>query len=266
MSVAARSIWNGTISLGTIAVPIKVHSATENKTVHFNQVHEPDGARIEYRRIDPATGDEVPYKEITKGYEVSEGEYVVLEKAEVDAASGERSRLLDIEEFVDAHEIDPIFFEKTYYLGVRDAEDAYRLLHDALAQTGRAGIARWVFHNREYLVAIRALGEGLAMHTMRFHDELVDPSDVDVATPSRKPSDKEIEMASALVETLHADFDPEDQLVDTYRERLLDYLGKKREGKAPKPEKPKPRETSDDLMAALQASLEAGKKPKKKKS
>ena len=260
--VAARSIWNGTISLGTIAVPIKVHSATENKTVHFNQVHEPDGARIEYKRIDPATGDEVPYKEITKGYEISEGEYVVLEKDEVDAASGDRSRLLDIEEFVDAHEIDPIFFEKTYYLGVRDAEDAYRLLHEALDRTGRAGIARWVFHNREYLVAIRALGEGLAMHTMRFHDELVEPKDVEVAEPSRKPSDKEIEMASALVDTLHADFEPEEQLVDTYRAGLLDYLDKKREGKAPKPKKAKPREASDDLMAALQASLDAGKKKK----
>jgi DNA end-binding protein Ku len=222
-------------------------------------VHEPDGARIEYRRIDPVTGDEVPYKEITKGYEISEGEYVVLEKEEIDAASGDRSRLLDIEEFVDAHEIDPIFFEKTYYLGVRDAEDAYRLLHEALDRTGRAGIARWVFHNREYLVAIRALGEGLAMHTMRFHDELVDASELEISAPSRKPTDREIEMAGTLVETLQADFDPK-MLTDEHRKTILDYLDAKRRGEAPEPEPYEPAERTDDLLAALQASIDKGGK------
>jgi DNA end-binding protein Ku len=257
--VAARSIWNGTISLGTIAVPIKVHSATESKGVRFNEVHEPDGARIEHKRISPTAGEEVPYDEIVKGYEIAPDEYVVLEKEEVAAAAGARSRLLEVEEFVDADAIDPVFFDRTYYLGVRDAPDAYRLLHAALEQTGRAGIARWVFHNREYFVAIRAHDGALAMHTMRFHDELVDPGTLDIAEPSRKPSDKEIEMAQALTETLREDFDPK-MLTDTYREQVLEYLEAKRQGKAPKPKKAKPPEASDDLMAALQASLDAGGK------
>ena len=257
--VASRSIWNGTITLGTIAVPIKVHSATESRTVHFREVHEPDGARIEHKRISAKTGKEVDYDEIVRGYEVKDGEYVTLEKEEIDAAAGDRSRLLDVEEFVDAAAIDPVFFNRTYYLGARDAEDAYRLLHAALEESGRAGLARWVFHNREYLVAIRSIGKALAMHTMRFHDELVDPDELDIDAPKRKPTDKEIEMAGALVDTLRMDFDPK-ALTDTYRETVLDYLDKKRKGKAPKPKPAKPREPSDDLMAALQASLDAGGK------
>jgi DNA end-binding protein Ku len=252
--MAPRSIWNGTISLGTIAVPVKVHSATERKSVRFHQVHEPDGARIENKRMG-IDGEEVPYDEIVKGYETSSGEYVVLEKEEIDAAAGQRSRLLDIEEFVDASEIDPVFFDRTYYLGARDADDAYRLLHDALDRTGKAAIARWVFHNREYLVAIRSIGPVLALHTMRFHDELVDPSTLDISAPQRKPTDREIKMASALIDTLHEDFDPT-MLTDTYRDHLLEYLEKKRDGKAPKPKAPKKAEPSDDLLAALQASLE----------
>jgi DNA end-binding protein Ku len=253
--MAPRSIWNGTITLGTIAVPIRVHSATESRTVRFHEVHEPDGARIEHRRISAKTGREVPYDKIVKGYELSSGEYVVLDKEEIDAAAGERSRLLDVEELVDAAEIDPVFFDRTYYLGAREAGDAYRLLHAVLRRTGRAGLARWVFHNREYLVAIRSLDGVLAMHTMRFHDELVDPGDVEVGTPRRKPTDREIEMAGTLVDTLHTDFDPR-LLTDEYRDTVLGYLEAKRRGEAPEPEPYEPPEPSDDLLAALQASLE----------
>jgi DNA end-binding protein Ku len=256
--VAARSIWNGTISVGTIAVPVKVHSATESKTVHFHEVHQPDAARIEHKRICAKEGKEVPYDEVVKGYEVSSGEYVILEKEEIEAAAGERSRLLDIDEFVDVAAIDPVYFDRTYYLGARDDGDAYRLLHAALDTTGRAGIARWVFHNREYLVAIRSIGKALAMHTMRFHDELVDPGDLDIASPSRKPSDKEVEMASTLVDTLQVDFDPK-LLTDTYRKTVLDYLDAKRKGKAPEPKPAEPAAPPDDLLAALEASLKKGK-------
>jgi DNA end-binding protein Ku len=256
--VASRSIWNGTITLGTIAVPIKVHSATESKTVHFHEVHEPDGAPIEHRRVSAKTGREVDNDNIVKGYEVKPGEYVVLEKEEIDAAAGERSRLLDVDEFVDAAAIDPVYFDKTYYLGSRDADDAYRLLHAALEKTGRAALARWVFHNREYLVAIRSLGGALAMHTMRFHDELVGADDVEVSAPSRTPSDKEVKMAATLVDTLATDFDPK-ALTDTHRKAVLDYLEAKRRGEAPEPKPAEPAEPTDDLMAALEASLKKGK-------
>ena len=181
----------------------------------------------------------------------------MLEKDEIKAAAGSESRLIDVEQFVCADDIEPVLYDKTYYLGTQDdGKDAYRLLHDALEKAGRAGIGRWVFHNREYLVAIRSIGPVLAMHTMRFHDELVDPKELDIPSPQRKPTEREIKMAGTLIDTLHTDFDPE-MLTDSYRDHVLDYLDKKRKGKAPKPKKAKPPEASDDLLAALEASLKA---------
>jgi DNA end-binding protein Ku len=253
--VALRSIWNGTIAFAGVFVPIKVHSATEDKTVHFHEVHQDDGARIEHKRICPKEDKEVPYKEVVKGYEVSDGKYVVLEKEELDAAAGEQSRLIEIEEFVCAADIDPVFFDKTYYLGSQDkGKDAYRLLHDALDKAGRAGIGRWIFHNREYLVALRAIGDVLALNTMRFHDELVPVKDLEISTPSRKPSQQELTMAGKLVESLQDDFKPE-KYEDTYRERLLEYIEAKAKGKLEKLPQPSEAPESGDLMAALEASL-----------
>jgi DNA end-binding protein Ku len=262
---APKSIWNGTIAFGGVFVPVKVHSATEDKTVHFHEVHVDDGARIEHKRICSKEGKEVPYKEVVGGYETSNGRYVVLEKDEIKAAAGPASRLIDVEEFVCAGDIDPVMFDKTYYLGAQDeGKDAYRLLHDALEKSGRAGIGRWVFHNREYLVAFRPLDEGdadgvLAMHTMRFHDELVAAKDLDLPSPSRKPKKNELDMAGKLVESLADEFDP-DKFEDTYRERLLEYIEAKAKGKVQS--LPKRSEASDDggdLMAALEASV-SGKK------
>src|SRR5215213_439621 len=222
--MALRSIWNGTIAFAGVFIPVKVHSATEDRTVHFHEVHQDDGARIEHRRICPKEDKEVPYKEIVKGYEVSEGRFVVLEKEELDAAAGSQGRLIEVEEFVCQGDIDPVLFDKTYYLGSQDkGKDAYRLLHDALDKTDRAGIGRWVFHNREYLVAVRALDGVLAMQTMRFHDELVPAKELEIAMPSRKPADQELTMAGKLVESLQAEWKPDD-FEDTYRERLLEYI------------------------------------------
>src|SRR4051794_13421922 len=229
--MALRSIWNGTIAFAGVFVPVKVHSATEDRTVHFYEVHVDDGARIEHKRICPKEDKEVPYKEIVKGYELSNGKYVVLEKEELDAAAGNASRLIEVEEFVCADDIDPVTYDKTYYLGSQDkGKDAYRLLHDALEKADRVGIGRWVFHNREYLVALRPMGDALAMHTMRFYDELVPVKDLEIASPSRKPSDKELSMAGKLVESLEAAFKP-DAFEDTYRERLLEYIEAKSKGK-----------------------------------
>src|SRR3954447_22968845 len=193
--MALRSIWNGTIAFAGVFVPVKVHSATEDKTVHFYEVHQDDGARIEHKRICPKEDKEIHYKEIVKGYEVSEGKFVVLEKDELDAAAGAQSRLIEVEEFVCQADVDPVMFDKTYYLGSQDkGKDAYRLLHDALEKTDRAGIGRWVFHNREYLVAVRTLDGALAMHTMRFHDELVPAKDLDIPEPPKNPSTQELGM------------------------------------------------------------------------
>jgi DNA end-binding protein Ku len=255
----ARSIWNGTITFGLIAVPIKVHSATEDKTIHFHQVHAEDGARIKQKRLCSKEGEEVPYKEVAKGYEIRDGEYVMLSKEEIDAAAGERSRQIALDEFVCAEEIDPVFYDHTYYLGAgKDGEDAYRLLHEALGRSSRAGIGRWVFHNREYMVAVRPLDGALALHTMRYADELVDPGDLDVPEPSRKPGKREIDMAGQLVESLHKKFKA-DAFEDRYRDAVLELIKRKAKGEEISLERPEEPEQTDDLMAALEASLGGGK-------
>src|SRR3954453_17935671 len=200
----ARSIWNGTIAFGLMTVPVKLHTATESKTVHFHEVHLDDGARIEHRTFCSKEDKEDPRDEIVKGYESEANKYVVVEKEEIDAAGGSRSRIIDVEHFVDAGEIDPVFYDKTYYVGAQDdGDDAYRLLHDALEQTGRAAIGRFTFHNREYLAAIRAYDSVLALHTMRFADELVDAGDLDADVPSRKADAKQVKMAQQLIASLH---------------------------------------------------------------
>src|SRR4051795_12511683 len=207
--MAARSIWNGTITFGMVNVPVKLYTATESKSVHFHQVHARDGSPVENRRICSKEDKEVPYKQVVKGYEVSENRYVVLEPDEVKAAVGDRGKVVHLKEFVDVATIDPIFYEKTYYVGSGDEKDAYRLLHEALKKSGRAGIGRFTFHDREYLVAVRALGDVIALHTLRFHDELVDPGDLDIERPGKAPSKAEVDMASKLVKSNESSFDPE---------------------------------------------------------
>jgi len=152
-----RSIWNGTIAFGAVAVPIKLYSAVEAKTVHFHEVHLADGARIEHRTFCSKEGKEVPRDEVVKGFEVRSGRYVVVDKEEIAAAGGSRSRIVDVDRFVPLADIDPVFFDKSYFVGPQDdGIDAYKVLHAALEQTERAAIARFTFHNREYLAAIRA--------------------------------------------------------------------------------------------------------------
>lgn len=262
-----RSIWNGTITFGLTVVPIKVHSAVEDHGIHFHQVHAADGARIRQKRLCSKEDKEVPYKEVAKGYEVRSGEYVLLSQDEIKAAAGESSHLIEIEEFVRAPEIDPVHYDHTYHLGAgEDGQDAYRLLHDALARADRVGIGRWVFHNREYLVAIRSLDGALALHTMRFADELVDPGDLDVPEPSRAPGKREIDMAGQLVDSLHDEFDPT-AFQDSYRDRVHELIDAKARGEEPElPEAPEAEEETD-LEAALAASLgDAGKRGSRSKS
>jgi DNA end-binding protein Ku len=250
-----RSIWNGTIAFGLVAVPIKVYSATESKTVHFREVHAKDQGRIEHRRICPKDGKVVGKDEIVKGFQVSARKWVELSDEEMAAAAGTQTRRVEIEHFVPASEIDPVFYEKTYYLGAQDkGRDAYALLHAALEKADRAGVGQWVFHNRERTVIIRPVEDVLALHTMRFADEVVDPSDFDLDRVRRKPSEQEIKMASKLVEGLHADFDPS-QYEDTYREEVLKVVELKAAGKNIELPEPEETEAADDLLAQLEASL-----------
>jgi DNA end-binding protein Ku len=250
-----RSIWNGTLAFGLVTVPIKVHSATESKTVHFREVHAKDGSPIEHRRICPNEGKEVDYDEIVKGYELSNGKWVELTDDEIAVAAGSQTRRVDVDHFVPAADIDPEFYERTYYLGAQDkGRDAYALLHSALERSERAGVGRWVFHNRERAVVIRALGEVLAMHTMRFAADLADPGDFDLGRVNRKPSEQEIKMAASLVDGLHTDFDPGDY-EDEYRKAVLQVVEAKAQGRNIEPPTEEEPESGDDLMAALEASL-----------
>ena len=252
-----RSIWNGTIAFGLVAVPIKVYSATESKTVHFREVHAKDEGRIEHRRICPKDGKVVGKNEIVKGFQVSARKWVELSDEEMAAAAGAQTRRVEIEHFVPASEIDPVFYEKTYHLGAQDkGRDAYALLHAALEKADRAGVGQWVFHNRERTVIIRPVEDVLALHTMRFADEVVDPDEFDLPRVQKKPTAQEIKMATALVEGLHREFDPA-EYEDAYREQVLDLIKRKAAGKnieMPEPEEPEDR---GDLLAALEASLSA---------
>ncbi len=250
-----RSIWNGTIAFGVVAVPVKVFSATESQTVHFREVHAKDGSRIEHRRICPKDGKVVDKDEVVKGYQLSARKWVEVTDEEIAAAAGAKTRRLEIDHFVPASEIDAVSYEKTYYLGAQDkGRDAYAVLLAALEKADRAGVGRWVFHNRERTVVVRALDDVLALHTMRFADEVVEPSSFDLERVRRKPSEKEIKMASQLVDGLHTEFDPTDY-EDSYRQDVLKLIELKAAGKNIELPEPEERDTSDDLLAQLEASL-----------
>jgi DNA end-binding protein Ku len=228
----------------------------EDRPIHFHQVHATDGERLHQRRLCAKENREVPYEQVVMGYKRSGGEYVVLEKDEIAAAAGDRAHVIELEEFVITDQIDPVFYERTYHLGAQseDAREPYRLLHDALARSNRAGIGRWVFHNREYLVAVRVIEEVVALHTMRFAAALVDPAKLDVPKAKRAPTEREIDMAGRLVDSLHGPFTPGD-FSDGYRERVLALIDAKARGETLEIAPEAPREDAGDLAAALEASL-----------
>jgi DNA end-binding protein Ku len=255
MAGGARSLWNGTIVFGAVAVPVKLHTAIDGGGVRFHEVHLEDGSRIEHRRFCSKEDREVPRDEVVRGYELHEDEYVVVDKDEIDAAGGDRGRLIEVEHVVDAEQIDPIHYDRPYYLGAgKDGGAAYRLLHDALERSGRAAIGRFTFHNREYLAAIRAYGDVLVLHTLRFADELVGRDELDVPRAGRKPDTREVKMAAQLVESLHEDFDPS-TFRDEYRELVMQAIEAKAEGRELPREEELWSEDGDDLLAALQASV-----------
>jgi DNA end-binding protein Ku len=237
-----------------VNVPVKMYSATESKTVHFHEVHIKDGAKIEHRRICPKENKKIPFNQIVKGYEVGEDEYVVLEREEVKAAAGDRGKVIHLREFVCAQDIDPVFYEKTYYVGSRDDEDSFRLLHEALRKSERAGIGRFAFHDREYLVAVRAGEDVLVLHTLRFHDELVSADELEIEGAGQRPSQNEVKMAGQLIGTLSADFKPS-AFEDSYRDAVLDLIKRKSKGEEIDLVAQEEPDHGDDLAAALEASL-----------
>jgi DNA end-binding protein Ku len=269
-----RSIWSGAISFGLVNVPIKLYSAVNRKTVRFNQLNRDTGNRIQQKRVDPETGEEVTYDQIVKGYELTKDRYVVITPEELDALDPEKTRTIDIEDFVDLADIDPVYYDHPYYLVPdKGAAKAYGLLLGAMKESEKVAIARVVIRSKEQLVAIRPAGDILMMETMLFHDEVVPSDDIEELPDAQeiKASDRELKMAQQLIDSLSSAFEPE-RYHDEYREKVLEMIERKAAGEeiAVQPEAPQPARVPD-LMAALEASLAAvktgdgdGSEPKKK--
>lgn len=252
-----RPIWTGTIGFGLVSVPVKLVSATKSKDVRFNQLEEGTNSRIRYRRVSESSGEEVPTDRIVKGHEVAPGQYVVLSDEEISSLAPKASRTIEIEDFVNLDDIDPLYFEQPYYLAPDPkAVKPYKLLVEAMTELRKVAIGRVIMRSKESLVAIRPLEGVLCMETMRFADEVLSvddliPEDVEVG----EPSTREVDMAKQLVQSLEAVFDPE-KYHDTYREELVALIDRKAAGEEIVAE---PRVEDDgkvlDLMAALEASL-----------
>jgi DNA end-binding protein Ku len=254
----ARSIWSGAISFGLVNVPVKLYTAVSRKTVHFHQLHDADGSRIQQKRFCAADGEEVAYENIVKGYEVSPGRYVVVDPAELESLDPKKTRLIEIEQFVDQSEIDPILYDQPYYLAPgTGAAKAYRLMLDAMREEAKVAIARVVLRQKEHLVALRATEDVLIMATLVFADEVVAPSTLDDLDGEVEVSERELKVARQLIEMLSGPFDAS-QYHDDYRDAVLALIERKVAGEeiAVAPQAPMPA-AAPDLMAALQASVEA---------
>ena len=268
----ARAIWSGSISFGLLNVPVKLYSAVARRGISLREIRESDGARIRHRRVAEGTDEEVPYEKIQKAFEITSGNYVPITKDEMAALAPEKTRAIEVKDFVDLDEIDPIYFDSPYYLGPADgAEKAYSLLASAMKRSGKVAIARFVFRNKEHLAALRADNGLLTLTTMRFADEVVPPDELDDVLPAEQPkvAKKEVEMAEQLIDSLTSDFDPS-AYRDEYREELMSLIERKAEGKEiVAPEAPEREATkAPDLMAALEESIAAvkgksGGKPRK---
>jgi DNA end-binding protein Ku len=253
--MAPRSIWNGTVAFGELTIPVKLFSAVEDHAVHFHEVRLSDGCRIVHRRVGAESGKEVPSGRIAKAYETSRGHQVVLEDDEIAAARGSRPKAIEIEHFVEATQIDPVYYDHPYILGAQaGGERAYRVLLAALQRSGKVGIGRFVMRTREQLVALGPRGKALELYTMRFADEVVERSNLDVAPLRRAPSKREVEMAERLIETLAGDWKPSGYK-DRYRDAVLELIERKAAGKDIEAPKHEPAQAPDDLLAALQSSL-----------
>jgi DNA end-binding protein Ku len=258
----ARAIWSGAISFGLVNVPVKLYSATSPKSVRFHQLSRDTGARIKQKRVDPSTGEEVAYEEIVKGYEITPDRYVVIEPEELEALDPKATRTIDIEEFVEISEIDPIFYDHSYYLApTAGGAKAYRLLLDAMREAGKVGIGRVVIRSKQQLCALRPADDVLTLTTMLFGDEVLSPDRIDEldGLDEAAATDRELKMAEQLIDSLSAEFEPT-RYHDEYRERVLDLIERKAAGEeiAVQPQAEEPA-AAPDLMAALEASLAAMK-------
>jgi DNA end-binding protein Ku len=256
----ARAIWSGAISFGLVNVPVKLYTATSPKTVRFNQLSSKTGARIRQKRVDPTTEEEVPYEDIVKGYEITPDHYVVISNEELEALDPKATKTVDIEEFVDLVEIDPIYYDHNYYLApTAGGAKAYRLLLDAMRESGKVGIGKVVLRSKQQLCALRPTGDVLTLTTMLWGDEVLSADRLDEIDEiaDAQATDRELKMAEQLIASLSAEFEPE-KFHDEYREQVLELIERKAAGEeiAIQPQAEEPA-AAPDLMAALEASLTA---------
>ena len=259
----ARPIWSGSVSFGLVNIPVKLFSAVSRKNVRFNQIEAATGGRIKQKRVSAVTGEEVAYDDIVKGYELANGEYVTVTPEELDALDPGAAKTIDLSEFVDLADIDPIFYDAQYYLAPSpETQKPYKLLVTAMEEAGKVGIARFVMRTKQYLAAIRPVDGKLMISTMVYADEIVAPTEVELfdGLDDIEVADSEVETARQLISTLEADFAPEKH-TDTYREAVLELIDKKAAGEETVVAVAGEEEVGSvvDLMAALEASVAAAK-------
>jgi DNA end-binding protein Ku len=259
-----RAIWTGSLGFGLVNVPVKLYTATEDRDISFHQLAADTGERIRYKRVGEESGKEIAYQDIVKGYEVESGRYVLVTPEELEGVEPGRSRTIEIEDFVDLDDVDPVYFQKTYYIAPADKEGAskpYALLRETMEEAGKVGIARFVLRNKQHLAAVRPRSDVLVLETMYFADEVRIPSKIDELDPKAAPSISAREKAAAkqLVQALSSEWDPE-RYEDTYRTRVLELIEAKAGGEevVTQPEVAEPTNVVD-LMKVLEASVNQAK-------
>ncbi|WP_079148082.1 non-homologous end joining protein Ku [Streptomyces agglomeratus] len=261
----ARPVWSGALTFGLVSLPVQMFTATDSHTIHFHQLQRGTSDRVRNKRVNERTGEEVPLDEIVKGYDAGD-EYVLVEPGELEDIAPGRSQAVEITGFVDLENVEPVFFDKTYYLGPKGKEYAkiYALLEKALAESGKAGIATFVMRNRQYLVAVKAEGGLLTLHTLHWVDEIRDPrTEIGTLPEDTEVTGRELKMAQQLVETLSMDWNPE-EFHDTFQEQVAGLIEAKRSGESVEKAEPPAASTNVvDLMEALRASVDQAKGAKR---
>jgi DNA end-binding protein Ku len=259
----ARAIWSGFLTFGLVSVPVGLYPATADQTIHFHQLHKGTSNRIRYKKVDEASGEEVDAADIVNGYDVGGGEYVVVTREELKEVAPGRSETIEISDFVDLDQIDPVFFRQTYYLAPRGkgAERAYALLRQAMRETAKVGVATLILRDKEYLAAVRPGDEVLILETMYFADEIREPGEEFLAMDATFEG-RELDVAKQLVESLTVEWAPE-AYHNSYRARVEELIERKREGEAVVFTEERPTSNVVDLTAALEASLAQARNPAK---
>lgn len=260
----ARAIWSGTISFGLVNIPVKMYTAIRSTEIHFHQLHDKDKVRVKYRVVCPAEDVEVSREDIVKGYEIGPDQYVIVTDEEIENLSPEPSRSIEISDFIDLAQVDPIYYDRPYYLVPDEgAAKSYRLLLEAMTDSGKAAIAKFVMRQKEYLGALRPVGDAILLEVMHFDEEVVAQEELE-RLPTRKANDKELAMARQLIESMSGQFEPA-KYVDEYRHKMQELIDAKAKGEevvvTPPPERP---EKVVDLMSALEQSLAAARAQQKK--